>query len=310
VIGNLPPIGPAAVCMGVFDGVHAGHRALLAAARDAAAAGGATSGALVFDPHPDEVIHPGTRVPRLLPPGVVLRRIGQAGVDRPLPMTFDEDLKRLGAEEFLAALAPAIEVRWLVMSPESAFGRDRGGTPERMRAHGRAAGFEVLVVDPVLVDGRPISSSRLRAALGTGDLPELARLGAAAYLEGTVIEGDRRGRELGFPTANLRFEYVPAMPPRGIYTGLVSVPERGVGPGHPALVSIGVRPTFHDQGQLLVEAYLLNFDGDLYGATLELELRHRLRDEQRFADAAALVAQMRRDEAEARRLLASGRSVE
>jgi riboflavin kinase/FMN adenylyltransferase len=292
--------------MGVFDGVHAGHRALLDAARETASAAEAASVALVFDPHPDEIIHPGTHVPRLTPPGVVLRRIQQVGISKSVVLSFDEQLKSLTAEEFLAALAPAVEVRWLVMSPESAFGRDRGGTPQRMREHGRAAGFEVVTVQPVLVDGVPISSSRLRAAVAAGDLHELARLDSAAYLEGVVVGGDHRGRELGFPTANLRFDYVAAMPPRGIYTGLASVPERGVGPQHPSLVSVGVRPTFHDEGRLLVEVYLLDFDGDLYDATLGVELRHRLRDEQRFEDAAALVVQMRRDEAEARHLLGLG----
>jgi riboflavin kinase/FMN adenylyltransferase len=118
-----------------------------------------------------------------------------------------------------------------------------------------------------------------------------------------VVEGDHRGRELGFPTANLSFDYVPAMPPLGIYTGRVSVPDRGIGPGHPALVSIGVRPTFHEEGQLLVEAYLLDYDGDLYGAELELDLFDHLRDEQRFDSADALVEQMRRDEQRARVLL-------
>ena len=107
-----------------------------------------------------------------------------------------------------------------------------------------------------------------------------------------MVEGDHRGHELGFPTANLRIDYTPAMPPLGIYTGRVSVPERGVGPGHPALVSIGVRPTFHTDGQMLVEVHLLDFEGDLYGARLELELYDRLRDEMRFDDVPSLVAQM------------------
>jgi riboflavin kinase/FMN adenylyltransferase len=132
------------------------------------------------------------------------------------------------------------------------------------------------------------------------------RLGRPAYLLGTVIEGDHRGRELGYPTANLRFDYTPALPPLGVYTGRVSVPERGVGPGHPALVSIGTRPTFHDAGQLLVEVHLLDYDGDLYGAVLELELLHRLREERRFASADELVTQMHRDEADARARLGLG----
>ena len=148
-----------------------------------------------------------------------------------------------------------------------------------------------------------MSSSRLRAAVEAGDMAELERLGHRVQLEGVVVEGDHRGRELGFPTANLRFDYAAVLPPNGIYTGMVSVPQRGVGPEHPALVSIGVRPTFHDQGRRLVEVYLLDYDGDLYGATLTVELRHRLRDEQRFADAGALIDQMHRDEAQARALL-------
>jgi riboflavin kinase/FMN adenylyltransferase len=115
-----------------------------------------------------------------------------------------------------------------------------------------------------------------------------------------VVEGDHRGRELGYPTANLEFAYQPALPPLGVYTGRVSIPERGVGPGHPALVSIGTRPTFHDYGRILVEVHLLDYEGDLYGAVLEVELLHRLRDELRFGSADELVAQMRRDEAEAR----------
>jgi riboflavin kinase/FMN adenylyltransferase len=300
---DLPRIGPAALCMGVFDGVHAGHRALLEATRAEAAARGIDAVALVFDPHPDEVVHPGSRVPRLLPCDVVLERIGDAGVPHAIRVPFDERLKSLTAEEFLANLAPMIVVRALVMTPESAFGRDRGGTPERMREHGRTAGFEVATVDPVLVGGEPMSSSRLRAAVEAGDMAELERLGHRVQLEGVVVEGDHRGRELGFPTANLRFDYAAVLPPNGIYTGMVSVPQRGVGPEHPALVSIGVRPTFHDQGRRLVEVYLLDYDGDLYGATLTVELRHRLRDEQRFADAGALIDQMHRDEAQARALL-------
>jgi riboflavin kinase/FMN adenylyltransferase len=117
------------------------------------------------------------------------------------------------------------------------------------------------------------------------------------------VEGDHRGRELGYPTANLAFDYLPALPPFGIYTGRASVPQRAVAAGHPSLVSIGVRPTFHDQGRQLVEVHLLDYDGDLYGATLELELFDHLREERRFASANELVAQMHRDEADARRLL-------
>ncbi len=130
-----------------------------------------------------------------------------------------------------------------------------------------------------------------------------ALLGSPPLLRGTVVEGDHRGRELGFPTANLAFDYTPALPALGIYLGHVAVPERSVGPRHPALVSVGVRPTFHDDGRVLVEVYLLDWDGDLYDATLTVELAQRLREERRFASVEALVEQMRADEADARRLL-------
>jgi len=299
-------IGPAAITMGVFDGVHRGHVALLEATHRAAEARGLPSVALVFDPHPDEVVRPGTSVPRLAPLHVNLRHIRALGVTHAVAHRFDEHVRSLDAQAFLDSLHPTIVTRVLVMTPDAAFGRDRGGTVAVMRAHGREAGFEVEVVEPVADADAEISSSRLREAVAAGDLASVRRLARPAYLEGTVVKGDHRGRQLGYPTANLRFDYVPAMPPLGIYTGRVSVPDRGVGPGHPALVSIGVRPTFHSEGQLLVEVHLLDFDGDLYGAPLAVELYDRLREERRFDDVPALVAQMHQDEADARRLLGRG----
>jgi riboflavin kinase/FMN adenylyltransferase len=298
---TLPAVGPAAVTLGVFDGVHRGHLALLTATARAAEELGVAGVALVFDPHPDEVLRPGTVVPRLAPPATVLEWIARdAGIASPVALRFDEELRQRTAEEFLAALAPAIELRALVMTPDAAFGRGRGGTAERMRELGSPSGFEVMVVEPTVIDGEVVSSTRIRGAIAAGDIGLARRLGRPPRLEGRVVVGDHRGRSLGFPTANLAFDYVPAMPALGIYVGQVAVPERAVGPAHPALVSVGVRPTFHDEGTVLVEAHLLDFDGDLYGAGLQLDLLERLRDERRFDDAAALVAQMKRDEANAR----------
>lgn len=306
-LDELPPIGPAVVSLGVFDGVHRGHAALLGRVREVAVERGAASVALVFEPPPDEVLRPGTRVARVAPPATVLDRIRRVeGLDHALPLRFDDELRGLAAEEFIAGLAPSIELRGLVMSPESAFGRGRGGTPERMRLLGEERGFTVIDVDPVVVDGAPVSSTRIREAIAAGDVAAVRRMGHPARLEGTVVTGDRRGRELGFPTANLAFDYLPAMPALGIYVGRVAVPDRGVGPDHPALVSVGVRPTFHDEGTVLVEAYLLDFDGDLYDSHLAVDLLARLREERRFPDVDALVVQMRRDEAEARGVLGIG----
>ena len=301
-LGDLALIGPAVVTLGVFDGVHLGHRAILDATREEAADRGLTSLAVVFEPPPVEVLQPGTSVPRLAPLPMNLRRI-EARVDQAIPIRFDEEVRELSAEEFLDALAPSVSLRGLTMSSRSAFGRDRGGTPQRMRQLAAERGFTLRLVDPVEVAGAPVSSTRIRAAIGDGDVEGAKALGVVPYLEGTVVAGDRRGRELGFPTANLQFGYRPAMPLLGIYAGRLTEAGSTVTAGHPALISVGTRPTFHDSTEVLVEVHLLDFDGDLYGERLGVELLARLRDERRFEDAEALVTQMRLDAERGRAVL-------
>ena len=293
--GDLPSIGKAIITMGVFDGVHVGHRAILAATRDLATERGLPSVALVFDPPPDEVLRPGNRVARLAPLAVNLERIQAVGVTVALPFRFDGQVRDLAADAFLDAFAPEIVIGGLAMSVRSAFGRDRGGTPARAMELGAQGGFTVRLVEPVEVAGSPVSSTRIRAAIAEGNVEEAQDLGVTPYLEGTVVVGDRRGRELGFPTANLRFDYLPAMPSLGVYAGRVTHAGSGVTARHPALISIGTRPTFHDDAAVLAEVHLLDFDGDLYGVLLGVELLARLRDEQRFPDADALIAQMQQD---------------
>ena len=301
---DVPAVGPAVIALGVFDGVHRGHRHLLDATARAARERAASAVALVFEPHPEEVVRPGTSVARLLPPDVTRERLGVAGADRVVVVPFDDGLRALEPDAFLEALAPGIELRGVAMTPDSAFGHRRAGTIERVAEIGTEAGFDLVRVEPLIVDGAPVSSSRIRQVLSSGEVGEAASLlNAPPLLRGTVVEGDHRGRELGFPTANLAFDYAPALPALGIYLGHVAVPERSVGPGHPALVSVGVRPTFHDDGRVLVEVYLLDWDGDLYDTVLTVELDARLREERRFGSVDDLVAQMRADEADARRRL-------
>jgi riboflavin kinase/FMN adenylyltransferase len=294
------------VTIGVFDGVHLGHRAVLAATQAAAAELGVSSVALVFDPPPDELLSPGSTVPRLAPLPRNLARIEALGLDQVLAIRFDAVLRGLSAEAFLEALAPAIEARRLVMARHSSFGRDRAGTVASLQQVEGVHGFRVVVVDPVEVDGARVSSTRAREAIATGDLDAAQRMGVTPYLEGKVVAGDRRGRALGFPTANLRFAYTPAMPALGIYAGHVTLAGVPISPGHPSLISIGTRPTFHEQGEVLAEVHLLDFDSDLYGLELGVELVARLRDERRFDDVEALVEQMRRDAEMGRGVLESG----
>ena len=305
-IGALAPVGAAVVTMGVFDGVHAGHRAVLDAARTTALERGARSVALVFDPPPDELLHPGMSVGRLAPLAVNVERIRAAGIDVVAALQFDQQLRGLSAEAFLDALAPAIELRGLVMSRDSAFGRDRGGTVDRMRELGELAGFGLTVVDRVEVDGEVVSSTRIREAIAAGDIAAARGLGVDPYLEGTVVRGAGRGRELGFPTANLRFDYRPALPALGIYAARTTSSAGLVPSGHPALLSIGTRPTFGDDGEMLAEVFLLDFAGDLYSAPLGIEIVARLRDEERFTSVDALVEQMHRDVEAGRNVLAVG----
>jgi riboflavin kinase / FMN adenylyltransferase len=305
-LDELPQIGPAAMTMGVFDGLHVGHAAVMVATRAAAETFGARSVALVFDPHPDEVLKPGTRVERLAPVGETLSRIAAAGIDVPLAIEFDDALRTLSAEEFLEALQTSMQLRALVMSEESAFGRGRGGTVERMREVGAEQGFKVITVPEVDEDRQIVSSNRIRMTIAAGDLEAADRMGVRPYLEGTVVEGDHRGVQLGYPTANLSFDYTPALPSLGIYAGLAADAERDVGPNHPALVSIGVRPTFHPDGHVMAEVHLLDWNGDLYGTRLSVELTARLRDERKFDSAPELVKQMQRDEREARAALGIG----
>lgn len=218
-LGELPHVGPAALCMGVFDGVHLGHRALVDLTMRVARERGLASVALLFDPPPIEILRPEQRVPRLAPVGENLRRLGEAGVDAPVALHFDDATRQLTPEDFLAALAPAIELRALVMTPESAFGRARAGTPEAMREHGRSTGFEVVILDQlVLAGGEPVSSSRIRDLIREGSIPAARDLLAAApYLAGSVD-----------PAGTMRFAYPPALPGPGRYAGRARDGDRPV----------------------------------------------------------------------------------
>lgn len=238
-VGELPAIGEAAICMGAFDGVHRGHLALVAATLNAARERGVRPVALVFDPHPDEVVRPGTQVARLAPLHENLRRLREAGIE-PVPLRFDDALRSLTPEQFLTSMAPGIRVRGLVMTPESAFGRDRAGTPETMQELGHDAGFEVRVIERLESNDRErISSGRIRRALDEGALEEAAlMLGHPAYLEGGIGSDGR-----------LAFAYRPAIPAEGSY-------QASIREATPVSVQLSVG---HDGNVVLVAAQLDGF---------------------------------------------------
>ena len=306
-IEDLPAGSRLAVTVGVFDGLHRGHLRLLDRLVRAAARWGAEATVVTFEPHPDAVLR-GAAPPLLCDPAERLARLEQAGVRHAVLQRFDAAFAAQTPEAFVDRLRLGRALAGLVMSPDSAIGRGRAGTPDRLRDLGRERGFRVEVVRPVERAGALVSASRIRAALAAGRLPEARRmLGRDPAVTGRVVRGDARGRLLGYPTANLAFDAPVALPADGIYT--VQVTWGGPDALRPArtaggVASLGVRPTF-EPGERTLEVHLFDVDDDLYGERLRVGFLRRQRSERRFASAAALVAQMDRDVARARRILES-----
>lgn len=289
--GTWTPTNPSSLTVGVFDGVHLGHRSLLA--RVCALAGsGREATVLTFDPHPLEVVAP-ERAPRMLttiPQRVEL--LSSLGITTVGVLDFAR-IRHLAAEEFAVdILARRLRAEVVVIGADFRFGRDRRGDPELLERVGRAAGFGVEVVPAVAgPDGEPYSSTRIRSLLAEGRVGEAATLlGRPFELRGTVEPGDARGRAIGFPTANLAMPERMALPADGVYAVRAVVD----GEEHPAVVNVGIRPTFGG-GRRTVEAHLLDFDREVYGRPMSLQFVERLRGERRFGSVDELAAQLARD---------------
>ena len=274
------------VAIGVFDGVHKGHQAVIDDADTV----------LTFDPHPLTVIHP-EAAPKLIMPFDVKRDvIDGLGVDELVVIPFDKEFMRIQAEEFVSEiLRGRLGAKKVSVGENFRFGAKAKGDPEMLARHDE---FETRIVPLVEVDGETVSSTRVRALVAAGEVDAAMRcLGAPFMYEGTVIEGDQRGgRELGFPTANLVPDDRLVVPGHGVYAAFAN--------GHPAAVNVGVRPTFETGRGLLIESFLIDYDGDLYGQNLRVAFVSRLRGERRFPSVEDLIAQMHRDVAEAREICA------
>ena len=305
-----PPTGapPDVVAtIGSFDGVHRGHRALLDVVSRRAAERGMRTAVVTFEPHPRRVLRPGAPLRLISVLDERLALFADVGVEHALVWHFDDRLRSLTPEQFLDELARYVTLRHLVHGPGFALGRARAGTPEVLASLGRERGFGVEEVPLQHLDGAaPITSTRVREAIEAGDVQAAARsLGRGPTLTGMVVEGEKVGRTLGFPTANLELDPDVVVPADGVYAAWAEhQPFTPLAVMHPAAVSIGERPTF-DGRRRVVEAYLLDFDGDLYGETLRLHFVSRLRGQERFDSIDALIEQMRRDVEEARSQLGS-----
>jgi riboflavin kinase/FMN adenylyltransferase len=290
---------PAAVALGTFDGVHLGHRAILDAAVRRAREARIQAVACTFDPHPMDVLQPQRAPGAIASLDERLALIGERGIDATVVLAFTLELARMEPEAFVKdVLRARLQAQQVVVGYNHTFGRGARGDARLLEALAPRLGFEATVIPPLVIDDVPVSSSGIRAALRAGDVARAAHdLGRPYSIAGEVVSGAGRGRRLGFPTANLRLER-PLAVPGGVYACRAQVAGRE----KPAVVNIGVRPTF-EETVLAVEAYLLDFSGDLYGARMVLSFVARLRGEQKFESVGALTAQIGTDIEHARRVL-------
>ena len=271
-----PGSGPRSVAIGTFDGVHLGHREVIRG----------SDTALTFEPHPLAILHP-EATPKLVTSFPVKRDlIGGLGVEELVVIPFDREFASHSAEQFVAdVLVGRLEAERVSVGENFRFGKGAKGTPDFLRSHDE---FETRVVPLVEVAGETVSSSHIRGLVAAGDVSQAAEfLGGPFLFEGEVVMGDRRGRELGVPTANIVPDDALVCPGHGVYAAWAH--------GFPAAVNVGVRPTFETGRGLLVEAHLVDFAGDLYGEVLRIAFIERMRGEKRFDSVDALVEQMQRD---------------
>jgi riboflavin kinase/FMN adenylyltransferase len=290
----------AVVAIGNFDGVHRGHRAVIGAALDQARALGRPAAALTFEPHPRAYFNPGEPLFRLTDEAVKLRLLASTGLDGAIVLTFDAALAGLSAESFVERiLVERFAVSGAVIGFNFHFGMNRAGSPDFLKAQGKKYGFAVDVVPRFEDQGRPVSSGPIRDALAAGQVDQAAEfLGYPWFVSGEVIHGDKRGRELGFPTANLKLDAACGLR-HGIYAVRVAAGERR----YSGVASFGRRPMF-DTGAVLLEVFLFDFAGDLYGQNIDVAFIDWIREERMFDSAGALIAQMQDDSRVAREALA------
>jgi riboflavin kinase / FMN adenylyltransferase len=300
----LPRDGrPTVVTVGTFDGVHRGHREVLGEISRRARATGGRSVLVTFHPHPLRVVRPEHAPPLLTTPAEKREILAESGLEYVVFIPFTRTLQRYPAARFVREiLLQRIGMDELVIGYDHGFGRDREGGVETLRAIGREEGFGVDVVDACQVDGHPVSSSRIRRLLAEGEAEGAAKLLGRPYaMEGVVVRGERKGRELGFPTANVELgDPEKLLPAEGVYAAYGWVGGRRLA----GLLHLGPRPTFPGFAPT-VELYLFDWEGDLYGERVRVEVVRRLREIRHFASVEALIEAMREDERRGRALLSA-----
>ena len=291
-LARVAPGRPSAVTIGVFDGVHRGHQHLVHTLNEHARAQNLAAVAITFHPHPRAVLRPGTAITYLTSLEERVEQLQALGLDSVGVLPFTSELAQLEARDFLALLVEELQMKLLVAGPDLALGRNRAGTLEVCREIGQELGFRVEIA-PMLEEGEEkVGSTPIRVALEAGDVGKVRRLlGRPFSLRGPVVLGDQRGRTLGFPTANIAIGLDRALPAFGIYVTRAYLREST----YESCTNIGIRPTFDVEPTPTVETFIIDFNGDIYGEELKIELLERLRGEARFERVDELVAQMHRD---------------
>ncbi len=285
--------------IGVFDGVHLGHQYLIRRLRREAEERGLLGGVVTFREHPQTVLNPRSRVNYLTTLEERAKLIYGLGIELVAALSFTTELSRLGAREFVLLLKEYLRMRGLMIGPDFALGRGREGDAVYLGALGKELDFSVDVVQPFKWDDETVSSTAIRDALARGDLAKVTKfLGRSFTLSGPVVRGVERGRTLGFPTANVAVDSNQALPADGVYATQVYVGDSG----HKAVVNVGQRPTFSEE-ERTIEVHVLDFEGDLYGEEIKVELIERLRAERRFGSAEELRVQIGKDVQQARDIL-------
>jgi len=303
-LAGLSPSKDTMLTIGVFDGVHLGHKYLLSQLKERARQEDCLSGVITFRRHPQAVLSPQTRLPCLTDLTQRKKLLKDEGIDTIVTLSFTREMAQLSPRQFVGLLKKYLRVRGLVIGPDFALGQNREGDATVLRALGKDVGFSVTVVPPVLINGEVVSSTAIRNALAEGDVRKVNNLiGRPFSLRGRVVAGAGRGRELGFPTANLDVDRQQALPPDGVYAARAHVDNKA----YHSVINIGRRPTFGGN-ERAVEVYILDYHGELYGRRLEIDIIERLRREERFDTAEELRKQMAEDVKHGKIILNRGKS--
>jgi riboflavin kinase/FMN adenylyltransferase len=298
-LSRLSPDKDTILTVGVFDGVHLGHKNLLAKLIERARQLNLLSVVVTFDPHPQKLLSPKAELPFLTSLEQRKALLKGAGAEAVIILPFTQELAQLSAREFVELLKDHLRMKELVIGPDFTLGRDREGNVSTLRKLGEEMGFTVTVVPPVRINGEMVSSTAIREALAGGDLEKVHRLiGRPFSLHGKVVRGESRGAKLDYPTANLEIEPEQALPAEGVYATWAYIGSRA----YESVTNIGRRPTFGG-GKSVVEVYILGYRGNLYGQVLKIDIMERLRSEKQFSSVEALKQQIAEDVARGKAIL-------